>query len=230
MPIWATSHPAAWSSTQKGRPENFRDGLSSRVLPGCLLQYSCSLGLTRTRPHRQVLTPLTGGWAWGVGRLKKRLLPRRLRKRHPRGCPKTTVPAQLRVGAAPGDPRKRPFTRCCTRARPGLLRKRPKVCALIQQGAADPCFVALAICITPGRRRTCFRGAATPKVKRILLAFLDTRGPQRSKTSGRPSRSRMEFMMECTPPLGTRTGCMTWRSGTAFTSTFAGTASSTTMA
>lgn len=93
-----------------------------------------------------------------------------------RGRLKTAAFAQLRVGAALGDLRKRPFSSCYARARPGFLRKRPKVCALIQQGAADPRFVALAICITPGRWRVCFRDAATPKLKRILLAFSDAGG------------------------------------------------------
>ena len=127
-----------------------------------------------------------------MGRLR-RPLPRRLRARHPGGPseddrlraavgktpPGAAKPSDfvlLRVGAALGDPRKRPFTRCFARARAGLLRKRPKVCALIQQGAADPCFVALTICIAPGRWRVCFRGAATPKLKRILLAFSDAGG------------------------------------------------------
>ena len=176
MPIWATSHPAAWSSTKKGRPENFRDGLSSRVLPGCLLQYSCSLGLTRTRPHRQVLTPLAGGWAWGVGRLKNGRSRVACGSGTPGVARRRPFSHSCGWGAAPGDPRKRPFTCCYARARPGLLRKRPKVCALIQQGAADPCFVALAICITPGRWRARFRGTATPKFKRILLAFSDDGG------------------------------------------------------
>ena len=92
------------------------------------------------------------------------------------GAAKPAVFAQLREGAALGDLRKRPFSSCYARARPGLLRKRLKVCALIQQGAANPCFVALAICITPGRWRVRFRGAATPKFKRILLVFSDAGG------------------------------------------------------
>ena len=130
----------------------------------------------------------------GCGVPEKRPLSRRLRARRLPGSPedgrfcvacgrdtpggrlKTTVYVLLRVGAALGDLRKRPVSRCYARARPGLLRKRPKVCALIQQGAADPCFVALAICITPGRWRARFRGAATPKLKRILLAFSDAGG------------------------------------------------------
>ena len=111
----------------------------------------------------------------------------------PPGAAKPSDFVLLRVGAALGDPRKRPFSSCYARARPGLLRKRPKVCALIQQGAADPCFVALAICITPGRWRARFRGAATPKFKRILLAFSDDRGPQCSAAKFCSSQQAQNF-------------------------------------
>ena len=125
------------------------------------------------RPHRQVLTP---GRADGRGVPEKRPLSRRLRARRLPGPPEDGRFRAVAGGDSPRNPRKRPFSRCYVRARPGLLRKRPTVCALIQLGAADPCFVALAICITPGRWRARFRGAATPKLKRILLAFSDAGG------------------------------------------------------
>ena len=91
-------------------------------------------------------------------------------------------------------------------------------------------FSRLAACIVPGRCLACFWGYSGEQGITHTFGVFGHQGHQRSNTSGRPSKSRMEFMMECTPPLGTRTGCMTWRSGTAFTSTFAGTVSSTTMA
>ena len=78
------------------------------------------------------------------------------------GAAKPAVPAQL--GGSPGDPRKRPFSRCCGQDAPQLSRKRPKVCVIIRQGAADPCFAALVVCIIPGRWCACFRSAATPEL------------------------------------------------------------------
>ena len=119
------------------------------------------------------------------------------------GAAKPAVFAQLRVGAALGDLRKRPFSSCYARARPGLLRKRPKVCALIQQGAADPCCVALAICITPGRWRVRFRGAATPKLKRILLAFSDagSLSPRPQSFAVRSKRKTLRFTAGMSPSV-----------------------------
>ena len=96
------------------------------------------------------------------------------------GAAKPAVPAQLRVGAAPGDPRKRPFSRCCGRDAPQLLRKRPKVCALIQQGAADSCFVALAVHITPGRWPACFWGYSSTRVITHTFGVFGRQGHQRS--------------------------------------------------
>ena len=96
------------------------------------------------------------------------------------GAAKPAVPAQLRVGAAPGDPRKRPFSRCCGRDAPQLLRKRPKVCALIQQGAADSCFVALAVHITPGRWPACFWGYSGTRVITHTFGVFGRQGHQRS--------------------------------------------------
>ena len=125
------------------------------------------------RPHRQALRPAV---VEGCGVPEKRPLSRRLRARRLPGSPEDGRFRAVAGGDSPRDPRKRPFLCCRRRDVPQLLRKRPKVCALIQQGAADPCFVALAICITPGRWRTRFRGAATPKLKRILLAFSDAGG------------------------------------------------------
>ena len=125
------------------------------------------------RPHRQALRPAV---VEGCGVPEKRPLSRRLRARRLPGSPEDGRFRAVAGGDSPRDPRKRPFLCCRRRDVSQLLRKWPKVCALIQQGAADPCFVALAICITPGRWRARFRGAATPKLKRILLAFSDAGG------------------------------------------------------
>ena len=149
------------SPLQAGAHRPHRQALRPAVVEGCGVPEKWPLS-RRLRARRLPGSPEDGRFCVACGRDTPGGSPEddRLRAAVGKTPPGAAKPADfvlLRVGAALGDLRKRPFSSCYARARAGLLRKRPKVCALIQQGAADPCFVALAICITPGRWRARFR-------------------------------------------------------------------------